>query len=239
MRFLRRLARGLAAAALLSLAAGCAAPGGPAAARDPLEPMNRVIWGFNDQADQLVVRPVARAYDAVVPEVLRQSFSGVLSNLVDPWIAVNQLLQGKPVLALSDLTRFLVNTVFGFGGMADVAGAIGLEKHHEDFGQTLGRWGMPPGPYLVLPFLGPSSARETAGLIGGLKGDPIWEHASKAQKEAFTGGLIIETRARLLGSERLLEGASLDAYSFVRDSYLQRRRNLVYDGDPPPLREED
>ena len=239
MRVLRRLARGLAAAALLSLAAGCAAPGGPAAARDPLEPMNRVIWGFNDQADQLVVRPVARAYDAVVPEVLRQSFSGVLSNLVDPWIAVNQLLQGKPVLALSDLTRFLVNTVFGFGGMADVAGAIGLEKHHEDFGQTLGRWGVPPGPYLVLPFLGPSSARETAGLIGGLKGDPIWEHASKAQKEAFTGGLIIETRARLLGSERLLEGASLDAYSFVRDSYLQRRRNLVYDGNPPPLREED
>ncbi len=239
MRVLRRLARGLAAACLLSLAAGCAAPGGPAAARDPLEPMNRVIWGFNDQADQLVVRPVARVYDAVVPEVLRQSFSGVLSNLVDPWIAVNQLLQGKPVLALSDLTRFLVNTVFGFGGMADVAGAIGLEKHHEDFGQTLGRWGVPPGPYLVLPFLGPSSARETAGLIGGLKGDPIWEHASKAQKEAFTGGLIIETRARLLGSERLLEGASLDAYSFVRDSYLQRRRNLVYDGDPPPLREED
>ena len=239
MRVLRRLARGLAAACLLSLAAGCAAPGGPAAARDPLEPMNRVIWGFNDQADQLVVRPVARAYDAVVPEVLRQSFSGVLSNLVDPWIAVNQLLQGKPVLALSDLTRFLVNTVFGFGGMADVAGAIGLEKHHEDFGQTLGRWGVPPGPYLVLPFLGPSSARETAGLIGGLKGDPIWEHASKAQKEAFTGGLIIETRARLLGSERLLEGASLDAYSFVRDSYLQRRRNLVYDGAPPPLREED
>ena len=239
MRVLRRLARGLAAACLLSLAAGCAAPGGPAAARDPLEPMNRVIWGFNDQADQLVVRPVARVYDAVVPEVLRESFSGVLSNLVDPWIAVNQLLQGKPVLALSDLTRFLVNTVFGFGGMADVAGAIGLEKHHEDFGQTLGRWGVPPGPYLVLPFLGPSSARETAGLIGGLKGDPIWEHASKAQKEAFTGGLIIETRARLLGSERLLEGASLDAYSFVRDSYLQRRRNLVYDGDPPPLREED
>ena len=239
MRVLRRLARGLAAACLLSLAAGCAAPGGPAAARDPHEPMNRVIWGFNDQADQLVVRPVARAYDAFVPEVLRQSFSGVLSNLVDPWIAVNQLLQGKPVLALSDLTRFLVNTVFGFGGMADVAGAIGLEKHHEDFGQTLGRWGVPPGPYLVLPFLGPSSARETAGLVGGLKGDPIWEHASKAQKEAFTGGLIIETRARLLGSERLLEGASLDAYSFVRDSYLQRRRNLVYDGDPPPLREED
>ncbi|MBU6272881.1 MAG: VacJ family lipoprotein [Betaproteobacteria bacterium] len=239
MSRLPRLARGLAAAALLALAAGCAAPGGPAAARDPLEPMNRVIWGFNDQADQLVVRPVARIYDAVTPEVLRQSFSGVLSNLVDPWIAVNQLLQGKPVLALSDLTRFLINTVFGFGGMADVAGAIGLEKHHEDLGQTLGRWGVPPGPYLVLPLLGPSSVRETAGFIGSLKGDPIWEHATREQKQVFTGGVIIETRARLLGSERLLQGASLDAYSFVRDSYLQRRRNLVHDGNPPPLREED
>ncbi len=239
MSALRRLARGLAAAVLLALTVGCAAPGGPAAARDPLEPMNRVIWGFNDQADQLLVRPVARAYDATVPEVLRQSISGVLSNLVDPWVAVNQLLQGKPVLALSDLTRFVINTVFGFGGMADVAGALGLEKHHEDFGQTLGRWGVPPGPYLVLPFLGPSSVRETAGFVGGLKGDPVWEHASRTYKAAFTGGLIIETRARLLGSERLLQGASLDAYSFVRDGYLQRRRNLVYDGDPPPPREED
>ena len=228
------------AAVLLALAfAGGCASTGPGVARDPLEPLNRAVFAFNDQADQLLVRPAARAYQAVVPEVLRIAIGNVLGNLFEPWAAVNQLLQGKPVEAISGAARFVLNSTLGLGGVVDIATPIGLERQPEDLGQTLGRWGLPAGPYLVLPLLGPSSLRDAAGTVGAWRFDPVWHAAEEDLRAAYTFLLVLDTRVRMLGTERVIEGASLDRYSFIRDSYLQRRRNLVFDGNPPPPKEDD
>lgn len=228
------------AAVLLAaaLAGGCASTGA-GAARDPLEPMNRAIFAFNDQVDAVLVRPAARAYQAVVPEVLRIAIGNVVSNLLEPWTVINQLLQGKPVDAVTGLARFTVNSTLGLAGVVDIATPIGLERHQEDLGQTLGRWGFPAGPYVVLPLLGPSSLRDAAGTVGGYRLDPVWHAAHDDQRAAFTFFFVLENRVRLLGAERVIEGAALDRYSFIRDSYLQRRRNLVFDGNPPPPEEDD
>lgn len=229
------LAAGLLA---LMLVGGCASTGA-GVARDPLEPMNRAVFAFNDQVDALLVRPAARAYQAVVPEVLRIAIGNILGNLFEPWSVVNQLLQGKPVEAVSGAARFVLNTTLGLGGVVDIATPIGLERQPEDLGQTLGRWGLPDGPYLVLPLLGPSSLRDVAGTAGGYRFDPVWHSAHDDQRGAFTFFFVLENRVRLLGAERVIEGAALDRYSFIRDSYLQRRRNLVFDGNPPPPKEDD
>jgi phospholipid-binding lipoprotein MlaA len=230
--------RAAALLAALALAGGCASPG-PGSARDPLEPMNRAVFAFNDQADALLVRPAARAYQAAVPEVLRVAIGNIVNNLLEPWTVVNQLLQGKPVEALAGLARFGLNSTLGLAGVVDLATPIGLERRQEDLGQTLGRWGLPAGPYLVLPLLGPSSLRDTAGTVGAYRLDPVWQDANGDQRSGFTFFFVLETRVRLLGSERVIEGAALDRYSFIRDSYLQRRRNLVFDGNPPPPKEDD
>jgi phospholipid-binding lipoprotein MlaA len=232
--------RGPMAAALLALAllGGCASTG-PGVARDPLEPLNRVVFAFNDQADELLVRPAASVYQAVVPEVLRIAVGNVVNNLLEPWTVVNQLLQAKPVEAAAGAARFVLNSTLGLAGVVDIATPIGLERSPEDLGQTLGRWGVPAGPYLVLPLLGPSSLRDAAGTAGAYRLDPVWHTADGDQRSAFTFFFVLETRVRLFGSERLIEGAALDRYSFIRDGYLQRRRNLVYDGNPPPLKEDD
>ncbi len=226
-----------AAAAVLvaaGLAGGCAAPGGPAAARDPLEPLNRAVFRFNDAVDRAVLKPVAQGYHDYVPENLRIPVSSVFGNLADLWTAVNQLLQGKPVEAISDLGRFVINSTLGLGGLADIATPIGLEKHHEDFGQTLGRWGVPSGPYLVLPLLGPSNLRDAPARIVDYAGDPLLAIDSTGQRNNAALLRVVDDRAQLLRAERVVEGAALDRYAFIRDGYLQRRRNLVHDGNPPP-----
>ncbi|MCZ2415018.1 MAG: VacJ family lipoprotein [Burkholderiales bacterium] len=232
----RSLRAWLAAGAWLGAAwllGGCATPGSPAAARDPFEPMNRVVFQFNDTIDKAVLEPVATGYQDYVPENLRIAIGSVFGNLADLWTAVNQLLQGKPLEALSDLSRFVLNSTLGVAGLADIATPMGLEKHHEDFGQTLGRWGVPSGPYLVLPLLGPSSLRDAPALIPDYRGDLVTAIDSKGERNNAYLLRVIDTRARLLRAERLVEGAALDRYSFIRDGYLQRRRNLVYDGNPP------
>jgi len=199
---------------------------------DPFEPLNRDIARFNDAVDAALVRPAAVLYDRYTPEVLRLIVGNVLSNLLDPYIAVNNLLQGKPRQAVSDLARFALNSTFGFFGFGDPASDVGLEKHREDFGQTLGVWGVPPGPYIVLPLLGPSNARDTLGF-----GVDVWA-ALVNRFESVTlrntlGGLeFFETRARLLPADRLLDDA-LDRYLLLRDGYMQRRFNVIHDGDPP------
>jgi len=238
----------LALAAALLAVAGCASTTGDGAAGseagerdvgdraarvDPFEPVNRSIHAFNDAVDQAVLKPAAKGYEAVVPRPFRDMVGNFFGNLGDVWTAANQLLQGKPAEAFSDLSRVVVNTTFGFGGIADVASEMGLEKHDEDFGQTLGVWGLPSGPYLVLPLLGPSSVRDAPARALDMVADPLDEIGSRGQTNNFWLTRLIDGRARLFPAERVLEGAALDKYSFTRDAWLQRRRNQVYDGNPP------
>jgi phospholipid-binding lipoprotein MlaA len=199
---------------------------------DPLEPLNRGIAIFNDTIDAALVRPVARVYDRYTPEVVRLIVGNVLSNFLDPWIAVNNFLQGKPADGFSDVGRFLFNSTFGFFGFGDPASDIGLPKHREDFGQTLGVWGVPQGPFLMLPLLGPSTVRDTVGFSVDAYGALVSRIDNVPLRNSLAGVQFVETRARLLPADRLLEDA-LDRYLLIRDGYLQRRRNLVYDGDPP------
>jgi len=218
--------------AALSLG-GCASVASPNPA-DPFEGYNRSMQGFNDTVDEAVLKPVATAYREYVPGFVRTGVSNFFYNLEDAWSAVNHGLQGKLEPALNMSMRFGFNTVFGLGGVLDLATPVGLERLPEDFGQTMGRWGVPPGPYLVLPLLGPSTVRDTAGL-------PLdWAATSLTlvtRDEGIVWGSLIldtvETRSSLLAASRLLDQIALDRYSFLRDAYLARRRNLVYDGEPP------
>ncbi|MFO0233247.1 MAG: VacJ family lipoprotein [Burkholderiales bacterium] len=199
---------------------------------DPLEPLNRGVWAFNDALDGTVIRPVARFYDRWTPEVVRMIARNFLSNLLDPYIALNNFLQGKPSEGFSDLARFLLNTTFGFIGFGDPASEAGYVKHREDFGQTLGVWGVPTGPYLVLPVFGPSNVRDGVGF--GV--DAVLAVFNRFDDVSFRNSLValgfVETRAGLLSADRVLDDA-LDRYLLVRDGYLARRRYLVYDGNPP------
>jgi phospholipid-binding lipoprotein MlaA len=209
-----------------------ARPSPRSAAVDPLEPINRGVARFNDTVDAWVLRPVARVYDRWTPEVIRMIGRNVLSNLLDPYIALNNFLQGKPSAGFSDLGRFVFNTTFGFLGFGDPASDVGLEKHREDFGQTLGVWGVPTGPYLVLPLFGPSNVRDGLGFGVDAWAALINRFDNVPLRNSVAGVQFVETRAQLLPADRLLQEA-LDRYLLVRDSYLQRRRNQVFDGSPP------
>jgi len=222
----------------LTLFAGCASTNNP---RDPLEPLNRAVYQFNDGLDKVVMKPVATVYREALPDFVRTGVTNFFSNLYDILTALNSLLQGKIADAASDVGRIAVNTTIGIAGLFDVATEIGLEKHKEDFGQTLGRWGIGDGPYLQIPFLGPSSIRDAVGTFVDVKVDPIgwiWrDHI--ATRNSLWGLYFVNLRAILLDSTKILEEAALDPYEFQRDAYLQRRRNLVYDGNPPTQKEED
>ena len=229
-----RLPPWAAAAAALLVAAGAAQA---QSTNDPLEGWNRAVFGFNEGLDAAVLKPVATGYKTVVPELVRNGVSNVFSNIGDGWSAINQLLQGKPVAAAQMTMRVATNTLFGIAGLFDVASDLGIERQQEDFGQTLGRWGLPAGPYFVLPLLGPSSLRDTAALPIDLQ----WRPAALSNDSATRIGLstlqLIDVRANLLGASRIVDDIALDKYVFVRDGYLSRRRSLVYDGDPPDIPE--
>lgn len=230
----------LLAAAFSATACASAGAQGVATPADPLEPLNRAVFAFNEALDDTVAEPVARAYSNVVPEVFRVTIGNVFSNARDLWTSVNQLLQGKPREAASDFSRFFLNTTYGFIGFADIATPLGFEKHREDFGQTLGRWGVGPGPYLVLPLFGASSLRDGAGLVFDVTTDPLsYANDSVSARNTTIGLRLVDNRAGLLRAGQVLEGAALDKYSFVRDGYLQRRINLIWDGDPPARLEPD
>jgi phospholipid-binding lipoprotein MlaA len=200
---------------------------------DPFEPMNRAIFSFNDALDRNVLRPVAEGYVKVVPSLIRRGVSNVFGNISDAFSAINNALQGKREPLGNDLGRVLVNTTFGIGGIFDIASEGGIEKYNEDFGQTLGWWGLGPGPYLVIPILGPSNIRDATGLAVHAYVDPINQIQPDGAMWGVIGLRAIDTRASLLGTEDLVTGAALDKYSFIRSAYLQRRKNLVYDGKPP------
>lgn len=222
----------------LTLFAGCASTNNP---RDPLEPLNRAVYQFNDALDKVVMKPVATVYRDVLPDFVRTGVTNFFNNLYDILTALNNLLQGKIADAVSDVGRIAVNTTVGLAGLIDFATEIGLEKHKEDFGQTLGRWGLGDGPYLQIPFLGPSSFRDAVGAFVDVKLDPIrwiWRNHI-ATRNSLWGLYFVNLRANLLDSTKILEEAALDPYEFQRDAYLQRRRNLIYDGNPPTQKDED
>ncbi len=207
--------------------------------RDPLESLNRQVFEFNDVVDRAVLKPVAQAYEAVLPEPVRDCLSNAFSNLREPSNAINNLLQGKPVDAMSDTCRFVVNSTIGLLGCFDPARQMGLEKHSEDFGQTLGRWGAGPGPYLVVPILGPSTVRDAIGIYGVEPYLDVNFYIENVRvRNSILGTRFVNQRAELLQADDLISGAALDKYSFIRDGYLQRRRNQVYDGTPPPAADE-
>jgi len=201
--------------------------------RDPWESFNRGVYAFNDDFDRAIFKPLATGYDKVVPSPVNNSISNFFSNLDDVIVLVNDILQLKFEQSLSDLGRITFNTTFGLFGLFDVATAMDLPKHNEDFGQTLGRWGVGSGPYLVLPFLGPSTLRDGAALPVDWQIDPIYRNSHKDIQWGGTGLKAVDTRAGLLRASRILDTAALDPYTFMRDAYLQRRQNLVYDGNPP------
>ena len=241
MRLRRSLIATTVLIALVVAVTGCAtiqsARGGPGQRLDPWEQWNRKVFAFNEELDKNVLKPVATGYVNVVPQLLRRGVNNVLSNVVDAWSALNNLLQGKFEPAFQDTVRVTTNTVIGFGGLLDVASEFGLDHHYEDFGQTLGTWGFGAGAYVVWPLLGPSSVRDSIAL-------PVDRWFVSPAQVLSGGGLqagvtllqIVNTRANLLGASRVIDDIALDKYTFLRDAYLQRRRSLIFEGDDSETR---
>ncbi|MEN7528965.1 MULTISPECIES: VacJ family lipoprotein [unclassified Cupriavidus] len=230
----RLIAASVAAFAL----AGCAT-GPQANPADPLEPFNRGVSTFNDNLDRYALKPVAEGYQNVVPSPVRTAVGNFFSNISDVYSAGNNLLQGKPTRAMEDTMRVAINSVLGIGGLIDIATPAGLPKYKEDFGQTLGVWGVPTGPYLVLPLFGPSSVRDASGMVVDRFMDPTFYISPWTASLAVSGVRVVDGRAQLLGASNLIEAAALDKYSFLRDSYLQRRQYLIYDGNPPKSKDDE
>ncbi|RDH82847.1 MAG: ABC transporter [endosymbiont of Galathealinum brachiosum] len=222
---------------------GCASVSGPSDPRDPLESYNRAAYAFNDGFDEYLLKPVAKGYDAVTPDPVIKGVNNFFSNLDDVIVIFNDLLQLKPLQFASDTGRFIINSTLGLAGLIDWASDMNMPKHQEDFGQTLGYWGVPQGPYLVIPFWGPSTIRDGAGLlVDSAQFDPVWqevengfpmEHRERGLSWGVTVVKAVDTRASLLKAENILNEAALDRYTFIREAFLQRRQNLVYDGNPP------
>ncbi len=234
--------RATAALALLALSA-CASvpPAGPgmspartaATPGDPWEGWNRKVYAFNDAIDTAILKPVAQTYEKVVPSLVRTGVSNLLGNVRDVWSAANQLLQGKVQYGFEMGMRVVANTFFGLGGLLDPATEMGLIKRPEDFGQTLGRWGLGAGPYLVLPMVGPSTLRDTAGFLLDRTVSPSSLPPTAGGQYSVLAVELVDTRTKLLPAGKLLDQVALDKYSFLRDAYLAQRRDAVYDGAPP------
>ena len=218
---------GLAIAIAATLSA-CATGTNP---RDPLEGYNRAMFKFNDTVDEVALKPVATAYKTVTPSFVQTGVGNFFGNLADVWSAVNNLLQGKGEAGLQDVVRVGMNSTFGIFGLIDIASQAGIPKHSEDFGQTLGWYGVQPGPYVMLPLLGPSTVRDTVALPLDITGDP-WRYKEPVSvRNIGTVTRVVDKRAALLDATNLMEAAALDRYEFIRDGFLQARENKVFDGD--------
>jgi phospholipid-binding lipoprotein MlaA len=223
-------------AALLIAAAltgGCASVSGPSAKADPFESFNRTMYAFNDGVDKAVLKPVAQGYQAITPDFVRAGVTNAFENVSDVKTALNNLLQGKVGDAASDVGRVVVNTVLGVFGLWDVATPMGLEKHEEDFGQTLGKWGVGSGPYLMLPLMGPSTLRDGIGRVPDSYAGYNYHIDHRRTANVLFVTEIVNGRAHLLAAEKTLDEAALDKYTFLRDAYLQRRLRVVHDGKVP------
>jgi phospholipid-binding lipoprotein MlaA len=226
---LKNVARRLATVALVLGLAACATTQN----RDPLEPMNRKVFGFNEALDQMFIKPVATGYAAVVPSFVQTGFGNVINNLKDVWSAANLFLQGRPGEGAQEILRVGINTTMGFGGLIDLATPMQLERHGEDLGQTFGVWGVSSGAYLVLPVFGPSTLRDAVALPADQYFSPAKLFHQVPDINVARAVTVIHTRAQLLDATSLMNDVALDKYAFVRDAYQQRRRNLIYNGDPP------
>jgi phospholipid-binding lipoprotein MlaA len=223
--------KSIAATALVAgLLTGCASSGNP---KDPIEGFNRAMFAFNEGLDTAIIKPVATGYEAVLPSPVRTGVTNFFGNIDDLFIGVNNLLQGKVPEAFSDLGRVVINTTIGLLGVLDVASEAGLEKHDEDFGQTFGRWGVGNGAYVVVPFFGPRTVRDTVGLVLDVAADPVANHEPTRVRNAALVLRLVNDRANLLPADKVVEEAALDKYSYMRDAYLQRRRNQIHDGNAP------
>jgi phospholipid-binding lipoprotein MlaA len=219
----------LAAGILLALA-GCAA--GPVNPRDPFEAFNRKSLQFNEGVDAMVLKPVATVYKSQVPPIVRTGVSNFFGNLSDGWSFVNSALQFKFRNAAENFMRLNVNTFLGLGGLLDIASDMNIERHREDFGQTLGHWGVPSGPFIMLPLLGPSTLRDSLALTIDRKGDPVHYVSPVDDRYELYGLRIVDKRSNALRVGVVLEEAALDKYTFIRDSHMQRRRAEISEKDP-------
>ncbi|MDB5880932.1 MAG: lipoprotein precursor-like protein [Ramlibacter sp.] len=224
----RRAAPAVLLAAALAGLGGCAVGPNP---RDPFEPFNRNMTQLNEGIDTIALMPAATVYRQVLPPIVRTGVSNFFGNLSDPWSFVNSALQFHPQDAAENFMRFNVNTFFGLGGILDIASELQIERHREDFGQTLGRWGVPAGPYLVLPLLGPSTMRDTLALPVDWQVDPVHYLNRAGTRDSLYVTRAVNVRSDLLLAGSVLDEAALDKYSFTRDAYLQRRRAQVFDVD--------
>jgi phospholipid-binding lipoprotein MlaA len=223
----------LALAAGLTLS-GCATGPNP---RDPFEKFNRQMFAFNDAVDRVALKPAATAYKQVLPTFVQTGVSNFFGNLSDLWTGVNNLLQGKGADGMSDLTRFSLNSTFGLLGVLDIASEAGLHKHNEDFGQTLGAWGVPSGPYLMLPVLGPSTVRDAAVIPLDVKADPWAYKEPVGWRNTGIAVRAVDQRAAVLDASNLMEEAALDRYEFIRDGFLQRRQSRITDNGEQKVKE--
>jgi phospholipid-binding lipoprotein MlaA len=214
---------------------GCASTRNP---HDPLEGFNRRMFQFNDAVDNVAVKPAAVIYRSMTPSFVQTGVGNFFGNLADVPTMVNNVLQGKFENGLTDFMRVALNTTMGLGGVLDIASEAGLQKHREDFGQTFGKWGVPSGPYVVMPIFGPSTMRDTAAMPLDWNAD-LWVRAHGPLRSTGAVLRLIDQRAALLDASTLIEEAALDRYEFVRDAYLQRRENHVYDGEIPVKKKYD
>lgn len=225
-------ARWMGVAAVFALLAGCAT-GPNANPSDPLEPFNRGVFSFNEKVDEVVLVPVSTAYVNVLPSMVRTGVSNFFGNLGDIWSFANSVAQLKLQNSAETFMRVNVNTIFGLGGLIDVATEVGIDRRDEDFGKTLGRWGVAAGPYIVLPLLGPSTLRDTAAKPVDLYGDALNAMNDVAWRNSLTVLRVVDKRSQYLRAGRLIDDAALDKYSFTRDAFLQRRRSQIEDGRAP------
>ena len=225
----------LLGALAVALLAGCAAVPSKV---DPLEPMNRALFEVHEVADKVVMKPIIDVYTAVVPKLVRTGVSNFFNNIDDLFSGVNALLQGKPEKAGNDFGRILVNT-FVMGGIFDVASDLGIERGDEDFGQTIGVWGFPQGPFLFVPIIGPTTVRDGTGLLVRIYAGPVGFIPDVPLRNSLYGVGAVDIRAQATDAMSIVDTASLDKYLFIRNAYLQRRRYLLYDGKVPPDKEDE
>lgn len=228
---MRRFAKRIGTLVIAFALTGCATTSNP---HDPLERFNRAMFNFNDAVDQAALKPAAQIYESVLPSFVQSGIGNFFGNIGDVWSSVNNLLQGKLADGISDFMRVAMNSSIGLGGVLDIASEAGMPKHKEDFGQTLGKWGVASGPYIVLPFLGSSTVRDTAALPVDAMGD-LWRYKYPVRWRN-TGAVVrlVDQRAAVLDASNLIEEAALDRYEFVRDAYLQRRESKIHDDGEMP-----
>jgi phospholipid-binding lipoprotein MlaA len=230
------MSRPLAAVLVSAVLAGCA---GAPSRDDPFEPVNRASYRVHEVVDGQIVKPIAQAYVDYAPRLVQQGLRNFFGNIDDFISFINGVLQNKPEKAGHDLGRVITNTGFGLLGLIDIASDAGVPKGNEDFGQTFGYWGIPQGPYLFIPVFGPTTVRDGTGVVVRAYASPIGYIEDVATRNILWGLGVLDARAAALQAESLVDQASLDRYTFIRRAYLQRRQYLVYDGQPPPRKDDD